>query len=240
MPDLSMAVLAHLKPTKIVSNLMTQLSEQDDVCGLLWFGSSYTGTMTEGSDIDLYVLTTGHEAWIEGRVIEDMDVELHFGPTHFWASMIERPTPTVVHAFEHGGILYDEGACASTLAARAQAIWKTGPVALTEPQVQARRFHLYDQLNDLIHADEDASARRLGATLVADAIDTWFAYHRQWKPKWSRVHEVLVREDPSMAQWVKAFYGDACDPAIAVSLGQYVLAQLGGPIRVYQPPKRRV
>lgn len=240
MPDLPMAVLAHLQPAKIVADLMAQLSTQDEVCGLLWFGSSYTGNMTAGSDIDLYVLTTGSEAWIEGRVIEEIDVELHFGPTHFWESMLERPVPTVVHAFEHGGILYDEDACVSTLVTQAQTIWKRGPMALTEPQRQARRFHLYDQLNDLKYADEGVAAKQLSTALVAYAIDAWFAEHQQWKPKWSMMGEILAQNDPEMAQWVETFYGGECQPEVAILLGEHVLTQLGGPLRVYQTPKRQV
>lgn len=56
--------------------MLTELTFQDEVSGVILFGSVQTGRIGPGSDIDLLIVTDGHEYWREGKMVLGIPFDL--------------------------------------------------------------------------------------------------------------------------------------------------------------------
>ncbi len=229
-----------MNPAAIVDGLRWELEAQPDVEGLLFFGSAQRGEATAHSDIDLYVLRIGDQAWHEGRVVDGTPIELSFSPLHHMRARVLNRHVVVVHAFAFGAVLLDRTGEVAALAGEARSIWAEGPRELSDAERLRWRFHLTELLRDVADLEPDSTtARHCAAGLVHAAIDAACAVNRLWPiPRKAFAHGLRERVPP-LAPLVEAYYASGAVQG-AIAVGEHVLTELGGPALEYRTEAIRV
>ncbi len=221
--------------------IIAELAGQPDVPGLLFFGSVQRGEGTAGSDLDLYAISQGEEAWIEGRLLHHVELELHFAPARFWRGRLESKHPVITHAFATGTILIDHHATVAALVEYAQHLWAAGPAPLTLAQIDQSRYHLSDMVRDLEHtAHRSIAARLVASVLVPAALEAWCALHQVWPTKITKLIPYIGEYDAGLALAATQFYESGMEPDQAITVADMVLTPFGGRIIEYQTPRRPV
>jgi hypothetical protein len=218
---------------KIVAQLTAEFKAMPDVCALLFFGSSQRGQRHPHSDVDLYVLTTSSQEWHEGRLIDDVPIELTFAPLRCMRDRIRGKNPTITHAFATGTVLMQRDSDIHAVVEEAQKCWDAGPSAVSPAELLRWRFRLTDVLSDVLDLPADSlEARSIASQLVPLAVDASCAAHRCWPVTRKHLLENLRRVLPMLGPLVEAYYSSN-RVEDAVSIGTHVLDELGGPAVEY-------
>lgn len=191
-----------------LATILAELQARDDVAAILFFGSVQRGTARHGSDLDLLVVTRGTERWAECRWVDDVEVQLQFGPAHIWRMRVEQGQAVVINAFATGELRLDRsGGEAPEIKRLAEAAYALGPRALTDDQIHRERFDLTNMLRDLEDLPEGSvEARMLSWQLVIECLRAWCAFGRVWSEKkpMALMRNVRAR-DASLAGLVEEF-----------------------------------
>jgi len=218
----------------VVAALAVELERTPRALAALFFGSAQRGRLEAHSDLDFYVLVDGDERWREGRMRDDLPLELSFSPARYLAQRLREHSPVVAHALATGEILFDRTGELAALVSEARRLWAAGPPPASDAERLRWRFRLTDLFHDLCDLGSDGpDAAAVAALLVQRAVEAACACRGTWLPPRKQMVEALHRDQPELAPLVERYY-TAPGVAAALSVGEHVLDDLGGLLVEYR------
>ena len=219
--------------------VMDDLTADPEVVGVLLTGTVQRGIPSLTSDLDLYVVTHKDHYWRSTREYEGVKCELFINNVASMRWRITRPDEVAAMAgFATGEVLLDRTGEMAELQAIASERWEVGPPAPTQEQIDMVRYHLYDLMEDLQDVNHDpVAARIVGNELVGAAVKAFFRLNRHWGDKAKRLVDYVAERDPILGEMLRDYYGRGQHPHHALEIVAYVLAPVGGPLKLWESSK---
>ncbi len=203
--------------------------------GSLFTGSAARGDGTASSDLDIIVLMAGPPAPMRRTDRIDHQLVEFFVHTedsfHEFADRerVERRSP-LVHMAAHSQIVTDVDGTAARVQSVGRELWDAGPQAMTDSEIEDRRYGLTSLLDDLADETEPAASAALAATVLLDVADLALVSRGRWtgRGRWlmRRLHEVdSDLSDDLVAGLQAATVGDTT-PLVRCGLSE--LQRVGG------------
>jgi predicted nucleotidyltransferase len=218
---------------------LTDIAADHEVVGIVFTGSIQQGRPGPTSDLDLYVVTHKDHYWRDTREYQGVKAELFINTVASMKWRITRPDEIAAMAgFATGEILLDRTGEVAALQAVAKERWEAGPQAPSPEQVDMLRYHLCDLMEDLQDVEPDPVAACLvGHDLVVTAIKAFCRLNRYWGDKPKRLVGYVAERDPLLGEMLRDYYGRGQHPHHALEVAEYVLAPVGGPLKLWQSSK---
>lgn len=215
--------------------VLDDLKAMPETAAVLFFGSAQRGEARSGSDLDLYVVTSGRQFWRVGRMVHGLPVELFFNPAPKMRQRMEQGDAVAIHAFATGELLLDRTGDGAALQALGRQLLADGPTPLTPWGVSAWRYRLTDLSLDIEGMDPATPEARMQAgALAARALEAYFALNRLWSGRPAGMIRRVSESDPELGALFIRFFAGEPDPGLAVTIADRVLGPFGGRIFEYE------
>lgn len=172
--------------SRVLEAILSDLRDMPEADAVVFFGFVQRGVGHKNSDFDFYVVTSGHEYWRAGRLVDGVQVELFFNPAPKMWERLEQGDAVAIHALATGDLLLDRSGVGARLSAAARRLWKEGPRPLSAWEQAAWRYRLTDLAQDIEDVPGGApEARMLAGLLVPKALEAFCERNCVWcdKPK---------------------------------------------------------
>ncbi|MDB4895198.1 MAG: nucleotidyltransferase, partial [Firmicutes bacterium] len=218
---------------------VADLTQDPVVVGILFTGSVQQGRPAPTSDLDLYVITHHDHYFRATREYEGVQTELFFNNVAAMHWRLTRQDDVVaMSGFATGQLLLDRTGETAELIELARQRWDDGPPTPTPDQIKLLRYRLQDLYDDLIDVEQDPVASRLvGGALVAQALEVFCKLNRHWGDKAKRLADYVAQRDPVLGSLVNDYFARTMHPKQAYAIVDYVLASVGGRLRLWESAK---
>jgi hypothetical protein len=202
-------------------------------------GSVVRGEATAHSDLDLVVVypkvraayrdSFTHKGWPVEAFVHDPETLRYF--FHHVDRLIGRAT--LAEMIAEGHEVPGASAFTASVKAMAQAALREGPPALTEAEMQERRYHITELIDDI---REPRSRQELvaSATVIYNELaDFYFRSQRGWTGSGKAILKRMKKTDPALARrFAEAFdvLFSTGQPLRVIELAEEILAANGGPL----------
>lgn len=204
-----------------------EVSQDEAVLGLLFFGSIQQGQGKHSSDLDFYAIVEGNEGWNYKKFVKDVLVEAYFFPRKQWEVAIEE-SPHVMIAFATGTNVIDVDGHLEQLINKAKKYYRDGPEELTPRQKTNWRITLTELLSDLDGIEErnKHSGIFLGSAIMK-ALEGYCALNRIWTVKQEDLASYLSGQDAELAGYLNVYEQNSSVENAKIILS-YILNRHGG------------
>ncbi|MFD4870962.1 nucleotidyltransferase domain-containing protein [Streptomyces sp. NPDC058412] len=210
-----------------------------DALSVVLAGSTATGRVTAGSDLDIAVLiedggvTCRETIRFEERVVE-LFVHTRTGLLELFAADVAARRPVLQNMYASGLVLVDSHGEAGRARALAEADLRDGPPALEPETVETKRYGLTDALDDLTDAQDPIERLAVAGYVVNAAADLLCDHHHAWIGGGKWLPRRLLEADPQRGAALLEGHHRLCgsgDSAALISAAFKVLDLVGGPLR---------
>lgn len=221
--------------------VVNELTSMPETAAILFFGSAQRGEARPGSDLDLYVVTSGRQFWRAGRVVQGVPVELFFNPVPKMRQRMEQGDAVAIHAFATGELLLDRTGDGASLQALGRELLAGGPKPLSPWGVSAWRYRLTDLSLDIEGMDPATPEARMQAgALAMRALEGYFALNRLWSGRPTGMIRRVAEFDAELGALCARFFAGEPDPSLAVNIADRVLGPFGGRIFEYESERAEI
>jgi hypothetical protein len=191
----------------IATQYFNKLQANENVLGIILFGSWARGNNRADSDIDLLVIVKdGFKRTVE--TYEGFDFEMTFttqaGAIKFWS---ENPNDCV-DLWESGQVIFDRDGTIQRLQAFAIKLKTKGKAALDSNSRKHIIFDINDQLKgiDLLLENDPNTALLLLHKQVASLCNYYFDFNQLWTPAPKQILQTIQKSNPQLAGRIRDFY----------------------------------
>ena len=226
---------------RALSRMLTELTFQDEVSGVILFGSVQTGRIGPGSDIDLLIVTDGHEYWREGKMVLGIPFDLFFNPVSKLLERFHDEDAVMLQAAATGDVLYDRHQTMEHIVQAARRLWSKGPSRLSQWNEILLRYRIGSLAQDLKDAPErDPQTLMLSMFVVQSSLEGYLTLHQHWPVPVKHLLERIDKLDPALGQDARRFFSAMPDKELALYIADKVIEPFGGRVTHYSIPKERM
>lgn len=216
------------------------LSADAEVIAAIFFGSVQRGEGSLGSDLDFFVVTNGTEYWRSAKQVDGVVAELFCNPLGKMRKGLEDEDQIALNAFATGRLVLDRTGDGRELVELARRIWGSGPKPLSTEAAARWRYRITALVSDAQGLDPDsAEARLVAGMLVPLALEGYCALNRLWAEQPKHLIRHVGETDQELARIASTFYAQGMPTALAVAIGDRVLAPFGGRLEVYGTDRKQ-
>lgn len=190
-----------------VNDFYDQLKKNDNVLGIILFGSWARGNSRPDSDVDLLVIQKeGFKKTVE--VFKNIPFEITYttesGVKKYW-----RGNPDdCVELWNIGKVIFDRDGTIKKLRQYAKTLSQKGKAPLSNNEITLIKFDIYDQIKaaEKLTATDPTTAAMILQSKVFHLSKIYFDLHQYWTPPPKQRLQVLSQSKPDLVVLVKKFY----------------------------------
>lgn len=221
-------------------SIISELSQREDVTGILFFGSVQKGTESPSSDLDLYVVVDGNESWNYKKKMSQVPVEVYFFPASYWQKALE-DSHHVMIAFATGSIILDRKHELKHLVELAKQRYTIGPPELSQLEINNLRIQLTELASDVEGVKPDTvEEMMLIGIAFSQALEAYCAFHKIWPSKPGKLQESMLKSDVTLRKIVTEMEEKTNHKEVIIRFIDYVLKDKGGRLEEYEGPRFKV
>lgn len=190
-----------------INNFLENLKSDEDVLGVILFGSWARGNNRPDSDVDLLVIK--REGFLRTvEMYQDTPFEITYtteeGVKKYW---VDSPDDCV-ELWKTGKIIFDRTGILEKLKQFAAEIEAKGKKPLSNDAIKHTKFDVYDQIKSVTRLKEidTATASMVIQVKVFQLCEKYFDLRQMWTPPTKQRLQALQENDPNLAAKVKSFY----------------------------------
>ncbi len=168
---------------QIVESFLKELETNEDIRGLLIFGSYARGDQRPTSDVDVLAIVK-EDAW---RDVEERDgqmFEMVYASFDLAKDFYSKNPNDAVQQWNDGKIIYDPDGVMEKLKKFIFGIRDKGREPLTKKQINHLKFEKEDKIRaaEYLHDSDPATANLYLQALCQELVELYFELNQQWTP----------------------------------------------------------
>lgn len=217
---------------------LKEITQDEAVVGVLFFGSVQQGSEKDSSDLDFYIILNGEEGWNYKKYRKGILVEAYFYPAKYWEKTIQESHQAMI-AFATGTNVYDSNGYVEGLINKAKTVYNQGPEELNPIQKANWRITLTELLSDLegLQNETRNGAIHYGWSITR-ALEGYCTLNRIWPMKQEKLVNNLSLQDKELESYLEKYeHVSTLDHAKMII--EYILNRHGGRIDEYEGPRMK-
>ncbi len=192
---------------KIVESFIEELKRNDDVRGILLFGSYARGDQRPTSDVDILVLVR-EGAWRDVFDREGQAFEMVYASFDLAKDFYTKNPNDAVQQWTDGKIVYDPDEQMDQLKSFVDGIRNKGIPQMTEKQIHHLRFDKEDKLSaiEFLKSNDLPTANLYLQGLCQELVELYFEIHQLWTPAPKQRLKKMRAIDKDAAELFDALY----------------------------------
>lgn len=207
---------------------LRELEADDNVLGIVLFGSWARGNQRGNSDVDLLVIVeNGYKRTVEykdNQAFEIIYTTIEGAKSYYKANFDE-----TYRFWMHAKILFDRDGSLQSLKEFATKLIKDGKAALSEDDLKHFEFDALDQIRfaSAAHSKgEIATANLILNIKVAALTEIYFDTIEEWRPAPKQILSEIEKRNQKLSNLLTQFYADKIDFGKRAKLTEEIIAAI--------------
>lgn len=192
----------------VVEEFYNKLKENDNILGIILFGSWARGNSRLDSDIDLIVIKKeGFKKTVE--VYKEVPFEIIYTTEQSIKDYWKNSPDSCVEVWNIAKIIFDRNGVINELKKYADDIKKEGKRLLSENELNNIKFDVYDQIraSESLIFSNPSTAYMIANSILINLCKQYFDVYRIWTPPIKQMLDVLQTVNPEIVENINKFYG---------------------------------
>lgn len=192
---------------KIIADYIEELKKQDNILGILIFGSYARGEQRENSDVDVFALVKDG-TWRDVEVRDGQVFEMVYSSPNNARQFYETNPNDAVQQWTDGEVVYDPDGEMEKMREFVLAIKEKGKKAIDEKQMRHLQFDAEDKVRaiEAVQINDLATASLQLSRLGNEMLEIYFDLHQLWTPAPKQQLKYLRANDKEMSQSFDDFF----------------------------------